>query len=78
MRRSIIKGNWQKASYTVEAAIYIPIILLVLCQTLETGIDFWQRSKMRESNKHLQELDIVQEFYNYQIMEEIGKEIIDD
>lgn len=73
-----MKTRWQNASYTIEAAIYIPIILFVIFQTLQLGIGFWQTSKQREINENLQELDVVQEFYTYQILEEVGKEIIDD
>lgn len=67
-----------KASYTIEAAIYIPIILFLLCQSLQISIDFWQESRDREINQALQELDIVKEFYTYQVIEEIGKEFSDD
>lgn len=73
-----MKGKYLKASYTIEAAIYIPIILFFICQTLQISIDFWQESRDRAVNKKLERLDIVQEFYNYQITEEIGKEIFDD
>lgn len=73
MRRKRVKG-----SYTIEAAIYIPIILFIMCQTLRIAIDFWQESRTREVNEVLLELDIVKEFYNYQVINEIGKEIVDD
>ena len=67
-----------KASYTVEAAVYIPIILFVLLQTLEIAIDEWQESKERQSYVGLEQLDIVSEFYGYQILGEVQKEIEDD
>lgn len=68
--------NWKmKGSYTVEAAIYIPFILFLLFQTLEISIDFWQRSANRTVCEELKELDIVKEFYGYQILEEVGKEL---
>lgn len=73
MRRKKVKG-----SYTIEAAIYIPIIIFILCQTLQIAIDFWQESRTREVSEVLQQLDIVREFYNYQVIDEIGKEIIND
>ncbi len=68
----------QKGSYTIEAAIYIPVVLFVLFHSLEIGIDFWQESKERSINEYLQKLDIVQEFYVYQILDEVTGEIIDD
>lgn len=67
-----------RGSYTIEAAIYIPIILFMMCQTLQIGLGFWQESKEREMNKKLQELNVVKEFYTYQILEEVGKELADD
>lgn len=78
MRQEEKKNISCKASYTIEAAIYIPIILFMLFQTLEFAIDRWEASKEREPYVGLCQLDIVSEFYGYQIMEEIGKEIVDD
>lgn len=73
-----MRNRRYQGSYTIEAAIYIPIILFMLFQTLEIAIDYWQESKEREVCEALQELDIVKEFYGYQIMDEIRKEITDD
>lgn len=73
MREKRLRG-----SYTIEAAIYIPIILFMMCQTLQLALGFWQECKEREINECLQEINIVKEFYNYQILEEIGKEFMDD
>lgn len=70
-------AKW-KGSYTVEAAIYIPMILFLLFQSLEVAIDFWQASMEREVCDKLQKLDIVSEFYGYQIIDETKKEIMDD
>lgn len=67
-----------KGSYTVEAAVYIPIILFMLFHSLDIAIDFWQESRERETSKQLEELDCVKEFYGYQILDEIRKEIQDD
>ena len=67
-----------KGSYTIEAAIYIPILLFLFFQSLELSIDFWMQSKEREVLSELTEIDIVKEFYTYQIIEEIEKEFLDD
>ena len=69
--------NW-KGSYTVEAAIYIPLILFLLFQSLEIAIDFWQESRERTVCEKLQNLEIVSEFYGYHILDETKKEIEDD
>ena len=67
-----------KGSYTVEAAVYIPIILFMLFHSLDIAIDFWQESRECEISKQMEELDCVKEFYGYQILDEIRKEIQDD
>ena len=73
MRKSRMKG-----SYTIEAAIYIPLVMFLLFQTMEIAIDEWQESKKREVCEVLQELDVVREFYGYQVLDEVRKEIEDD
>lgn len=70
--------SWHKGSFTVEAAIWMPVMVLLITGSMKLGIDFFQNSKTRESYSGLIELDIVQEFYNYQILGEIGEAIFDD
>ena len=67
-----------KGSYTVEAAVYIPIVLFMLFHSLDMAIDFWQESREREICAQLEELDCVEAFYRYQILDEIREEIEDD
>ncbi|MGN1155630.1 MAG: TadE/TadG family type IV pilus assembly protein [Agathobacter sp.] len=67
-----------RGSFTVEASIYIPLFLFLIMNVLSLGIVFFQESRTREENTAIQELDIVQEFYNYQILGEIGEEIWND
>ena len=74
----MIKTKKYKGSYTIEAAIYIPIILCIIFQSINLSIDFWQQSKSREVYEGLQNLDTTKEFYTYQILEEVGEEIKDD
>lgn len=73
-----MRSGWMKGSYTIEAAIYIPIIMFLLFQSLGIALDEWQKSKEREVCEALLEVDIVNDFYGYQIMDEIRKEIVDD
>ena len=72
-----MKEKTLKGSYTLEAAIYIPIIMFLLLGSMDLGIQYWQRSREREINRELQDLNILQEFYGYQILEEVGKELKD-
>ena len=50
----------------------------MLVQSLEIAIDFWQESRVREVNEELQRIDIVKQFYGYQILDEVRGEILDD
>lgn len=70
--------RWQRGSFTVEAAIWVPIMVFMVMGTVQIGITFFQESVKRESYSDLVLLDIVQEFYNYQIIGEIGEELLDD
>lgn len=72
------KYKMHKGSFTVEVSIYVPIVLFLIMHVLSTGICFFQESKTREENKAIAELDIVKEFYNYQVLGEIGEEIWND
>lgn len=73
MKRKMHKGN-----FTIEASIYVPLILFVVIEVLSMGIVFFQESCHRELEKEIIELDILKEFYNYQIFEEIGSEVLND
>ena len=66
-----------KGGYTLEVAIYIPMILFLLFGSLDIGIHYWQKSRERMVCQEVLNLDIVQEFYEYQVLEEIGKELKD-
>lgn len=70
MKRHVYKG-----SYTIEAAIYIPFIMFLMLHTLGIAIDNWQLSRDREIREEVQSLNVVREFYFYQILEEVEKEL---
>ena len=73
-----MKKRWKKASFTIEAAIYVPVILFVLFQAVDMGIQFFEWSKTREINLRLQEIQVVEDFYHYQILGEMWEEMKDD
>lgn len=68
----------QKGSYTVEAAIWVSLFLMMIAMALKTGISLYTEVVKTGYHEKLQNLDIVQEFYNYQILEEITQEVTDD
>lgn len=67
-----------QGSYTIEAAIWVPLVMLVIATTLHLAIVLVQEAAEREPIKWLVEQDPTQEFYHYQVLEEIGEEIIGD
>lgn len=73
----MIKGM-QKGSFTIEASIWISFLLFMMMTVLRGGIMLFQESKDREICVCLQEMNTVKQFYNYQILREMGEEITDD
>ena len=67
-----------KGSFTIEASVYIPLIMFIMMQVLSIGVYYFQDSRCREMDSEIKGLNIIREFYNYQILEEVGKEVIDD
>ena len=66
-----MKRGMHRGSFTVEASIYVSFILFMVIKVLSMGIVFFQGSGHRELKREIIELDILKEFYNYQILEEI-------
>lgn len=66
----------QKGSYTIEAAVYVPMIMFCIMFTLRAGISFYQESQMTEQTTEC--IEIIEEFYTYQMIKEVGEERIDD
>lgn len=69
---------WKKASFTVEASYILPIYLCAVLFALRTGIAFFEEARTRSEIQELKRLNVVEEFYNYQILEEIIEEVKDD
>lgn len=67
-----------KGSYTIEAAVWIPLFLLVVYLALGTGIKLYREVADSALSDKTESLNIVQEFYNYQVLEEVIKEVEND
>lgn len=72
------KKIMQKGSFTIEAAIYVPMMLFLILVTLRGGISFYKESKEMQIDEGFTTLDIVSEFYTYQMLKEIGGEKTND
>ena len=59
----------RQASFTVEAAFLLPMLLLMLSGIVEMGIDFYQEAiqELRCTEKYW----AVEDFYKYQLVEEV-------
>jgi hypothetical protein len=68
----------QKGSYTIEAAVWVSLLLMMIAMALKSEIFIFTEIVNQGQNEKLQKIDIVQEFYNYQILEEIIQEVTDD
>ena len=73
-----MKEKLHRGSYTIEAGIYIPMMMFMILLVLRGGIGFYQESKEHQIYNGLESMDVVAEFYQYQMAEEIGKEWVDD
>ena len=71
-------GIWQRGSYTIEAAVYVPMIMFLILVTIRGSISFYKESKNKEVYEALVEIDTVSEFYTYQMIKNIGEESADD
>ena len=68
----------QKGSFTIEATVWIPVLLMVLTLSLKTGISIYKEIVSTDYREKTKQLDVVQEFYEYQILEEVMQEATDD
>lgn len=68
----------QKGSFTVEASILMPFIMLLMVNVLQIGIVFYQESVNRTINEKLANMNAVSTFYQLQILKEVEEEISKD
>lgn len=69
-----MKKGWKKGSFTIEGAFIVPFILFLYLYVLQAGIAFFQESVKREPYEKMEEIDVVEEFYNIQRWKEIMEE----
>ena len=69
---SFIRKEW-KASYTVEAAFVVPILLSALLVAMLIGLDLYEDVKGEQEQEKIMQMWQVKEFYKYQIVDEVIK-----
>ena len=73
-----MKVQMQKGSFTVEAVIWIPLILCIMLGILQEGIQFYKESAEKEISEDIKEWDGVSAFYEFWKIKELGKEWSDE
>ena len=66
---SFIRKEW-KASYTVEAAFVVPILLSAMLVAMLIGLDLYEDVKGEQEQEKIMQMWQVKEFYKYQIVNE--------
>ena len=69
---SFIRKEW-KASYTVEAAFVVPILLSAMLVAMLIGLDMYEDVKGEQEQEKIMQMWQVKEFYKYQIVDEVIK-----
>lgn len=54
--------NWKKASYTVEAAVLVPIFFGIILFCMNVAIDFYKECTQTEQYDRL-EINVMETFY---------------
>ena len=70
--------QYQKGSFTVEASIYVPLVLFMVIGTMQLGIDQYTKSKEQVVPERIEKLSVVSEFYIYQTIDKVREELGDD
>lgn len=63
-----------KASYTVEAAFIVPLLIGAMALAMRLGISLYTEVKNDKEGEAVSSMWEVDEFYKYQILKEIGDE----
>lgn len=67
---SFIRKKW-KASYTVEAAFIVPILLGAMLLAMLIGLNLYLDIKGEQEQEKIMQMWQVKDFYKYQIVDEV-------
>ena len=70
--------NVKKGSFTIEAAIIVPITLLMMVTVMRYGINLYQQSVERKLLEALEEWDAVESFYEMESLKKLEEEMQND
>ena len=62
-----------RGSYTVEAALIVPIMIWTMAVAMCTGIELLKEVREEHEEKQIEELWAIDSFYRYQVLKEVKK-----
>lgn len=62
-----------KGSYTVEAAIIIPIYIFIMTIAMRVGIKLYQEITSQTEYEIVEDMWLVDDFYRYKLIQEVIK-----
>lgn len=65
------KNRRFRASYTIEAALLIPLFLMMMGVAMETGIDLYEETASVREQEGLSEIWAVEDFYRFCALGEV-------
>lgn len=63
-----------RASYTIEAALLIPLFLMMMAVAMETGIRLYEETACVKEQEGLADIWAVEDFYRFSLMKEVTGE----
>ena len=60
-----------KASFSIEAAIIIPLFLFMTAYCIQTAIDMYQQTTNEVEAQKLEEMWVVDDFYRFETLKEV-------
>jgi hypothetical protein len=73
--RKVAAMKMQKGSFTIEAIIWISLILCIMVGVLQEGISFYGECVKEEISEDVKEWDAVSKFYQLWIIKEVGESL---
>lgn len=61
----------QRGSFTIEAVIWIPLLLSMMLSVLHQGIIFYKESMYKEISQENKDWDVISRFHEAQVIKEI-------
>lgn len=60
-----------KGSFTLEAAIWVPMLLLIYATVIKTGINLYVEVREQKECEAQKDMWMVDDFYKYQLVKEV-------